>query len=156
VPGQGIGYDVAVEPTESEHEFQPVRDTRPHIPPPLPVSLVAVADVRLPAPPGIRDRLDRFYVEILGFQRLPSDDQHHCYQAENHCLILQVHERPVTHDRLSPTMVLVQHLQEVRDRLIEREVPFEPMRGLTPGGDYLLLRDPAGNWVGIASSPVIA
>jgi hypothetical protein len=44
-------------------------DSRPLMPEPLPVRLVAVADVRLPAPAGVERALDAFYVDLLGCVR---------------------------------------------------------------------------------------
>lgn len=44
-------------------------DPRVRMPEPLPVRLVAVADVRLPAPAGVERALDAFYVDLLGFVR---------------------------------------------------------------------------------------
>jgi hypothetical protein len=41
-------------------------DRRARMPEPLPVRLVAVADVRLPAPAGVERALDAFYVDLLG------------------------------------------------------------------------------------------
>lgn len=44
-------------------------DRRARVPEPLPVRLVAVADVRLPATAGLERQLDAFYVDLLGFAR---------------------------------------------------------------------------------------
>jgi hypothetical protein len=44
-------------------------DRRARMPEPLPVRLVAVADVRLPAPAGAERALDAFYVDLLGCLR---------------------------------------------------------------------------------------
>jgi catechol 2,3-dioxygenase-like lactoylglutathione lyase family enzyme len=44
-------------------------DPRPLMPEPLPVRLVAVADVRLAAPAGVERALDAFYVDLLGCVR---------------------------------------------------------------------------------------
>lgn len=137
--------------------FRPTRDLRPVIPEPLPVRLVAVADVRLPCPSEREtgELLDWFYVDLLGFRRLASDEFHHFYLSDNYALILQSHNRPVQRERVSPTMIEVDDRRTIRDRLVEREYPFEWLRGLTPGGDYLLLQDPAGNWVAILQRTVV-
>lgn len=147
--------DVELEP--SRIEFRPSPDSRPVMPEPLPVRLIAVADVRLPCPPEkeLTASLDWFYVELLKFRRLPSDEFHHFFLADNYALILQAHNRPVQRDRLTPTMIEVLDGQVVRQQLIDREHPHEWMRGLTPGGDYLLTQDPAGNWVGILERTVV-
>jgi hypothetical protein len=44
-------------------------DARRQMPEPLPVRLVAVADVRLPAPAGVERALDAFYLDLLGCLR---------------------------------------------------------------------------------------
>lgn len=122
------------------------------MPEPLPVRLIAVADVRLPCPPPdpqLTRLLDAFYVEVLKFRRLPSDEFHHFFLADNYALILQAHNRPVQRERLTPTMIEVLDGRAVREQLVEREIPHEWMRGLTPGADFLLTQDPAGNWVGV-------
>lgn len=141
-----------------DFEFTPPpADRRPTLPEPLPVRLIAVADVRLPCPaePALRAPLDAFYVGLLKFRRLPSDEFHHFYQADNHALILQAHTRPVQHDRLAPTMIEVDGRQAIHQQLLESETEHEWMRGLTPGTDFLLLKDPAGNWVGILERTLV-
>lgn len=129
----------------------PPPDRRPTLPEPLPVRLISVADVRLPCPadPTLGPALDDFYVRLLQFRRLPSDEHHHFFMSDNHALILQAQNRPVQHDRIAPTMIEVDHRQPIRQHLLEHQIEHEWMRGLTAGGDYLLLQDPAGNWVGI-------
>jgi hypothetical protein len=44
-------------------------DPRPRMPEPLPVRLIAVANVRLQATAGLELQLDAFYVGVLGFER---------------------------------------------------------------------------------------
>ena len=56
---------------EPTTEFHPVIDNRARMPEPLPVRLVAIEDVRLPAPAKIEEKLDAFYVTLLQFERLP-------------------------------------------------------------------------------------
>jgi hypothetical protein len=43
------------------------------MPEPLPVKVLAVEDVRLPATAGLETRLDDFYVGLLGFERVDVD-----------------------------------------------------------------------------------
>src|SRR5688500_8447719 len=56
-----------LEPTA--RPLPPVHDPRPRLLEPLPVRLIAVEDVRLPAPAGVETKLDAFYVVLLGFER---------------------------------------------------------------------------------------
>src|SRR5688572_7744007 len=45
-------------------------DRRPRMPEPLPVRVLAVEDVRLPATAGLEPQLDDFYVGLFGFERV--------------------------------------------------------------------------------------
>src|SRR3989442_13852823 len=58
-----------LEPSPEQFQFKPTVDRRPRVPEPLPVKLVAVADARLPAAAGLEQKLDAFYVRLLGFER---------------------------------------------------------------------------------------
>src|SRR3954454_9604123 len=58
---------IALDPAGGES--LPELDRRRRMPEPLPVRLVAVADVRLPATAGLERELDAFYVDLLGFER---------------------------------------------------------------------------------------
>jgi hypothetical protein len=58
---------IALEPAGGES--LPELDRRRRMPEPLPVRLVSVADVRLPATAGLERQLDAFYVGLLGFER---------------------------------------------------------------------------------------
>src|SRR2546423_9703004 len=84
-----------------EGEFKPQADRRVRIPEPLPVRIIAVADVRLPAPAGVETELDAFYVEFLGFERVPSLAEP-TYRSENFLLSFAIAEPPVVHDSLRP------------------------------------------------------
>ena len=121
-------------------------DRRPRLAEPLPVRLVAIADVALPAPSGVELRLDAFYEDILGFQR--SVDRHQLvYHADNADLRFDVVDRPVAHPSLRPTGIAVPLLAEVMPKLAEAEIEYTLQRGMNPGMESLLLLDPAGNWV---------
>jgi hypothetical protein len=138
---------------------KPIRsndDQRLTVPEPLPVRLNAIADVRLPCPPGVDAAMDALYVSLLKFERLRSDEFHLFYRADNHNLIFQVHNRPVGHDRLAPTMIEVDSLDPLQRHFVDTEFPFQWMRGLTPGGDYLLFQDPAGNWIGVSQRRIVS
>ena len=128
----------------------PVTDPRPRVFPPLPVRLVAVDDVRLPAPAGAEKDLDAFYVLLLGFER--HDEAEIVYRADNFLLRFDVQEPPLTHDSLRPIGIEVMSLAETEQKLIELEIDYGRQRGVTPGNDTLLLRDPAGNWLELMES----
>src|SRR5262245_19769881 len=79
-------YDVDVSNLELEPgnpEYQPVIDRRPRVPEPLPVRLVAIGPVRLPAPMGVAAELDAFYAGMLGLERIPREIEL-IYRAENY------------------------------------------------------------------------
>jgi hypothetical protein len=48
-------------------------DRRPRMPEPLPVKVLAVEDVRLPATAGLESQLDEFYAGLLGFERVDAE-----------------------------------------------------------------------------------
>jgi hypothetical protein len=121
-------------------------DRRPRIDQPLPVNLVAVEDVRMPAPAGVEPRLDAFYLALLGFERMPPDTQL-IYRAENFALHFDVQERPVEHANLRPLEIEIPSLAEVEMRLIEGEYEYVRQRGVVLGTETIVLRDPAGNWI---------
>jgi hypothetical protein len=121
-------------------------DRRRRMDEPLPVKLVAVDDVRLPAPAGVEVRLDEFYVGLLGFERVPPETEL-VYRAENFVLRFDVEERPVEHDSLRPQGIEIVSLAEAELRLIEGECEYVRQRGVLPGSETIVLRDPAGNWV---------
>ena len=50
--------------------FRGAGDRRARMPEPLPVKVLAVEDVRLPATAGLESQLDDFYVGLLGFERV--------------------------------------------------------------------------------------
>jgi hypothetical protein len=121
-------------------------DHRPYMPEPLPVRLVAVADVRLPTPLGVEQQLDAFYVGLLQFQHRADAL---AYQAENFALHFDLTDGPIVHESLRPLGVEVLSLAETEKKLIDAELEYTRQRGLTSGTETLLLIDPAGNWVEI-------
>ena len=137
-------------PTRMELEpptgIQPTIDRRRRIDEPLPVKLVAVNDVTMPAPAGVEVKLEAFYVGLLEFERVPPETLLH-YRAENFALRFDVQERPVEHDRLRPQGIEVQSLADAELKLIEGEYPYVRQRGVLPGTETIVLRDPAGNWI---------
>lgn len=71
------------------------------------------------------------------------------YRADNFRILFGVFEGPVPRERLRIQGIGVPSLAEAEARLIEAEFDYVRQRGLTPGMESLLLRDPAGNWVEI-------
>lgn len=133
--------------------FRPHVDRRPRVPEPLPVKLVAVADMHLLAAAGLERKLDAFYVGLLGFERKPDESDRHAadatisYRADNFTLHLAVREPPVRRCDLRPLGVEVPSLAALEAKLIEAEQEHERHRGLLPGERSIVLLDPAGNWV---------
>jgi hypothetical protein len=157
-------YDQGVEPEgelEGElelepgnPEFSPVVDRRARMDEPLPVRLIAIADVRLKAPAGVEKQLDLFYVTMLGFERMAPPEEL-IYRADNFLLKFQLAERPVVHDSLRAIAIEVVSLREAEQKLIDAELEYTRQRGISPGGDSLVLLDPAGNWVELVEQRVL-
>jgi hypothetical protein len=125
-------------------EFKPAPDNRLRMPEPLPVRLIAVEDVILPAPAGTEAELDDFYVKLLQFERIASELS---YRADNFVLRFDVVEHPVAHDSLRATQIEVLSLADAEQKLIDSEVQYTRQRGVSPGQETLLLLDPGGNWI---------
>ncbi len=136
---------MSIELSQPGAEFNPEPDRRGRIEEPLPVRLVAVADMRLPTPPGIDALLDRLYVELLGFVRNPGAGVI-AYNADNFRLIFDlVDELPVQRAGLRAAGIEVQSLGGTERKLIDAEIEYKRRRGMTPGEEILCLHDPAGN-----------
>lgn len=131
------------EPAEA---FKPARDTRPRMPEPLPVRLIAVGDVRLPAVAGIERELDGFYVEMLQFVR---DEPLYelIYRADNFRILFDLQEGLIQRDGYRPQGIEVLSLADAEQKLIDREIEYVRQRGIQPGSQTLLLSDPAGNLI---------
>jgi hypothetical protein len=132
--------------------FELIPDLRPLIPEPLPVRLIAVDDVRLPAAAGLECELDQFYVSLLGFARPHTNtgiDGALAYRAENFSLRFDVLEPPLSRDAVRPILIEIQSAAEMRCLLSDARIEFQTIAGLDPGQKMLLLRDPAGNWLGL-------
>ena len=125
-----------------------VHDRLPRVADPPPVRLVAVDDVRLPAPPGVEAQLDAFYVGLWQFRREPHPDQI-VYRAENVRLRITVvpDPPPVERDAVRPQGIVVPSLRDAERLLADAEVDFERQRALMLGLYTILCQDPAGNWV---------
>jgi hypothetical protein len=127
--------------------FEPQLDHRVRLPEPLPVRLVAVEDVLLPAPAGVEQELDLFYADMLEFERIIGQLS---YRADNFTLQFKVSDGPVVHDSLRPLGVEVMSLADLEKKLIAAELEYVRQRGTTLGSDSMLVLDPAGNWVEIS------
>jgi len=112
----------------------------------LPVRLVAVENVRLPAPTGVEEKLDALYVDLLQFERCAGEL---AYRSDNFVLRFEVADRPVAHESLRAQGIEVISLAETEKKLIDAEIEYARQRGVTPGRETLLLLDPAGNWIEI-------
>lgn len=135
--------------------FHPTPDRRPVMRQPLPVKLIAVADVRLAAPAGVGRRLDAFYVGLFGFERIPGAGDGPgdilVYRAENFQLRLEVADT-ASREGYRPLGVEVLSLAGTAAKLVEAEVEFTHQRGLMPGIESLVLTDPAGNWLEVVEN----
>jgi hypothetical protein len=138
-----------VELDETGIDFKPIKDTRPTLPEPPPVRLVAIEDVHAPAAAGVEKALDAFYVGLLKFVREGSDTGHITYKSENWRLRFDVREPPVVREDFRPLGIDVPSLILLERELIAREIEYHRQKGLVAGQDTLLLQDPAGNWLQI-------
>jgi catechol 2,3-dioxygenase-like lactoylglutathione lyase family enzyme len=140
---------------ETSSPFTPVPDRRPHMPEPPPVRLIAVADVELSTVAGLEREMDRFYVDVLGFERDASADDL-AYRSENFKLCFRTCERPADREELRPVGITVFSLPGLIEKLNALEMEYTRQRGLGPGKQSLLLRDPAGNWVEVSEMTLLA
>ena len=123
-------------------------DRRPTLPEPPPVRLASVGDVTLPTVAGRETLLDAFYVGLLRFRRIEAEE-FPAYEAERHALRFRVVETPPDRDEVRPIGIESPFYREIVGELQRRRADFEVVRGLSAGGDAILMRDPAGNWVAV-------
>jgi len=135
-------------------EYQPVIDRRPRVPEPLPVRIVAIAPVRLPAPAGAELALDAFYVGMLQMERIGPETEL-IYRADNYELRFDVKDRPVLHESLRALLIEVPSLREAEQKLIDAEMVYTRQRATAPGTESIVLLDPAGNWVELVEARVV-
>ena len=128
---------------------QPPPDRRKHIPEPPPVRLMAIEDVQVVAADHFERELDEFYVAMLQFERDRNAHGSLVYRAENFRLMLQIQSSPIERLDMRPIGVEVLSLVAAEAKIIERELEYQRIKGLTAGSDQLMLQDPAGNWVSI-------
>ena len=127
-------------------------DSRPRLPEPPPVTLVAIADVRLPAVAGLEAELDGFYEDLLGFEPvegLADGEGGRVYRAENHALSFVVLESSPEEPWSRPLGVITPHYLDILQRLGDLGVEYEVIRGLASGDEAALFQDPAGNWLSL-------
>jgi hypothetical protein len=137
---------MGVELEQPDFEFTPPDDRRPRVTPPPPVRLIAVADVELEALAGQQSPLDAFYIDLLGFERA-EDDSTLAYQAENFRIRFVLFEKSFQRDDMRSLGIQVRSLAETERKLFDAEIDYTRQKGLIPGQEALLLKDPAGNWV---------
>lgn len=140
-----------MEVEEAKNTFAPPCDRRPRLVEPPPVRLVAIDDVRLPAPAGVEVQLDSFYQAMLRFER-DAESDFPIYRAENFRLHFEVHEPPIQHPDMRPLGIVVSSLAALEEKLIGAELEYVRQRGLAPGQETIALLDPAGNWIEITES----
>jgi hypothetical protein len=140
---------------EPTAEFDPQIDQRPRMPEPLPVRIVAIGDVRLPAPPGVEPELDAFYIGLFGFERIAPLELP-IYRADNFTLRFSVREPPVVHDSLRALIIEVPSLGDAVHKLNQTKLEYTRQRGIAPGTESLILLDPAGNWIELVETRLIA
>jgi hypothetical protein len=145
--------DQSMELEQPSFDFKPRIDRRPLIPEPLPVRLVAIDDVHLPAAAGREVELDAFYVGLWGFERDESAPEGViAYHAENFRLCFDVLEPPLRREELRPTGIIVESLAAAGQKLIDAEIEYERQRGVAPGEQLIVLLDPAGNWIALSEA----
>ena len=140
-----MSEDRPLELEPSGAEFTPVEDKRPKMPEPLPVRLIAVGDVSLPSAAGLEGQLDKFYAEMLEFQRDPELPL--AYQSDNFRIIFETREPPFDRDGYRILQIEIEALRVAEQKLIDAELEYTRQRGLVPGTESLVLVDPAGNWI---------
>jgi hypothetical protein len=138
-----------VELEPSAINFNPPADSRPTIPEPLPVRLIAIGDVRADAVAGTEVAMDEIYVKVLEFQRVPQPVDAHriTYQADNARLNFTVKEPTFARDDFRPIQIEVLSLAVLSNKLIEREIEFTRQKSIIPGQESVVFQDPSANFV---------
>src|SRR6266850_5298762 len=131
---------------EAPTGIQPEPDSRARMDEPLPVRLVAIADVTLPVIAGVEVELDRFYVGMQEFVR-DTDARELVYHADNFAIRFVVRELLPERGEYRPLQIEVQSLLLAEQKLREAKIEYVRQKTLTPGEESLVLLDPAGNWV---------
>ena len=126
-------------------------DRRLRMDQPLPVRLVAVADVILPTQARLKAALDRFYVDLLEFAKGPADGEGQwlSYRADNFNLRFAMREGLIERSDYRPAMIEVRSLADIEHKLVDAEIEYLRQKTVAVGEESLVLRDPAGNWIEI-------
>src|SRR5258706_16249789 len=103
---------------EAPRGIQPEPDSGARMDEPLPVRLVAIADVTLPAIAGLEVELDRFYAGMLQFVR-DSDLRQLVYHADNFAIRFVVAELLPERGEYRPVRIEVQSLLAAEQKLME-------------------------------------
>ncbi len=142
-------------PSAEELQRAATEDTRPTLPEPPPVRLVAVGDVSLEAPFGLERKLDEFYVGLLRFVKedddVPDGSAALIYAAERFDLRITLSLEPPDRQSCRPLGVMVWFFDEVIEHLESQAIDYSRVHGLFAGQDAILLPDPAGNWVAVGN-----
>jgi hypothetical protein len=148
---------MAKDPLELEPAdgFEQPDDRRPKMDEPLPVRLVAIADVRLPALLELERKHDEFYCGLLKMVRDEPRSQR-IYRTDNHRIVFELFEHLIERTECRPLNVEIDSLSSLQASLIEQKIEFELVRDITLGIQSLALRDPSGNWLQIAQSTPVA
>ncbi len=140
---------IELEPVERQVSIDSGIDRRPRMEQPLPVRLVAIADVTLPALVGQQPQLDRLYVDLLEFAKGPADDRIVIYHADNVDLRFILRAGLIERADYRPAMIEVQSLADAEHKLVDAEIEYTRQKTIAVGEESLLLQDPAGNWIEI-------
>jgi hypothetical protein len=153
-PGPGMGMSTDPIQLETAEAWSAQDDRRPHMPEPPPVRLLAVADVTLPGVADLEPLHDAFYCGLLKMVR-DEPRRQRIYRAANFRLIFELCDRPPEDRPQRPLLVEVDQLGPLLAALTEARLEFEHLRGLLPGQECVLLRDPSGNWVQVSAAGLL-
>ncbi len=113
--------------------------------------ILAIADVRMTAPPHARTRVLEFYESFVGFEPLDGDGAPELVflgrPRTGPRLIVAITDRHREPPPRRQLLVEVASLAASAEELADRAIPFTWSRGWTAFDRRLALQDPAGNWV---------
>lgn len=109
----------------------PLEDKRPRMPEPLPVRLIAVADIHLIAPAGAEHELDEFYMGLLGLER-DAEETGLIYHAENFAILFDVQEPPLERNDMRPLGIELLYSSQIEQKLIDAEMQYTRQKSLVP------------------------
>ena len=105
--------------------FSATPDRRVRMDEPLPVRLVAVADVRALGRTGLEGDLHRFYVGMWGFEPVLAGEGGLGFRADNFRLILEMREGLIEREDLRPIGVEIRSLAEAEQKIIDAELEYQ-------------------------------